>query len=159
MTGARRASALTGVAARLLGTRWLMRIPIVLYRARLGFLLGGRFLLLEHRGRVSGRRRRVVLEVIGRPFRGSYLVVSGFGTRAQWYRNIRATPAVRVTTGIRGPRPARASFLAGEEATAALRAYADAHPRAWASFGPILDTTLGAPALSVPVVRLDLESR
>jgi deazaflavin-dependent oxidoreductase (nitroreductase family) len=125
----------------------------------LGFLLGGRFLLLEHRGRVSGRPRRVVLEVIGRPAPDSYLVVSGFGTRAQWYRNVRATPRVGVTVGVHRPRPAQAHILDRDEAASALTAYAKAHPRAWASFGPILDTTLGAPAHTVPVVRFDLLPR
>jgi hypothetical protein len=34
-------------------------MPIWLYRARLGFLLGHRFVYVAHRGRVSGARREV----------------------------------------------------------------------------------------------------
>lgn len=41
-----------GTAARMLRSRRLMRAPIWLYRARLGGLLGGRLLMLEHIGRV-----------------------------------------------------------------------------------------------------------
>ena len=46
-----------------LRTRWLVRMPVWLYRARLGFLFGNRLLMVEHIGRKSGRRRYVVLEV------------------------------------------------------------------------------------------------
>ncbi len=39
-------------------------VPILLYRARLGWLLGHRFLLLTHRGWKTGKIRRTVLEVV-----------------------------------------------------------------------------------------------
>lgn len=51
--------------------RWFVRAPIWLFRARLGFLLGSRLLMLEHLGRKSGGRRHVVLEVVTRA-PGSY---------------------------------------------------------------------------------------
>jgi hypothetical protein len=63
----------------LLRTRWLVRAPVWLYRARLGILLGPRFVMLEHTGRKSGARRYVVLEVVQHRAAGSYVVVSGFG--------------------------------------------------------------------------------
>ena len=44
-------------------TRFLFRIPIHVYRLRLGRLVGSRLLLLNHIGRVSGKPRRTVLEV------------------------------------------------------------------------------------------------
>ena len=66
-------------AAGLLRVRWLARAPIGLYRARLGFLLGSRLLMLEHLGRKSGARRYVVLEVVARPRPGTYVVASAFG--------------------------------------------------------------------------------
>jgi hypothetical protein len=40
------------------------KLPIALYRARLGWLLGHRFLLLTHRGRKSGKIHQTVLEVV-----------------------------------------------------------------------------------------------
>jgi hypothetical protein len=46
--------ALASWAAGLLRTRWIVRAPVGLYRARLGFLLGPRMLMLEHTGRKSG---------------------------------------------------------------------------------------------------------
>ncbi len=71
------------LASKLLQIRWLVRAPIWLFRARLGFLAGSRLLLLEHVGRKSGARRYVILEVVDRPAPGKYTVASGFGERAQ----------------------------------------------------------------------------
>lgn len=135
---------LAGAAAGLLRVRWLVRAPIWLYRARLGAIFGGRLLMLEHRGRRSGARRHVVLEVIDNPEPGTYVVASGFGKSAQWYRNIEADPHVRVYLRSRRPRAAEAHPLDAGEAAAALRRYAGAHPRAWASLRPVLEQTLGA---------------
>jgi len=70
------------IGARGLTTRWLVRAPIGIYRAGLRFVFGSRLLMLEHRGRSSGRRRFVVLEVVDRPARDEYVIASGFGPRA-----------------------------------------------------------------------------
>src|SRR5579862_6380067 len=51
-------------AALLLRTRWIVRAPVWLYRARLGFVFGSRLLMLEHTGRKTGTRRYVVLEAV-----------------------------------------------------------------------------------------------
>lgn len=148
------------LAARLLRVRWVVRAPVALYRARLGFVLGSRLLMLEHAGRTSGARRHVVLEVVDRPRPGTYVVVSGFGERAQWLRNVRADPRVRVYAGSRRPAPATARQLSAEDAAAALAAYAARHPRAWARLKPVLESTLGArideTGTSLPVIALDL---
>jgi deazaflavin-dependent oxidoreductase (nitroreductase family) len=153
-------SRFTGAAARLLRARWLVRAPVWLYRARLGILLGPRFLMLEHTGRKSGARRYVVLEIAGHRPPGTYIVVSGFGDRAQWFRNIRANPRVRVSALSRRAAPATARILPQQEAAAALTAYSARHPRAWAAMKPVLQDTLGSPAADVesrlPVIALDL---
>ena len=133
----------TKAAAGLLRTRWLVRAPVWLCRARLGILLGPRFVMLEHTGRESGARRYVVLEVIQRREAGSYVVVSGFGDRAQWFRNIRAEPRVRVYALSRKPAAAIARVLPPVEAAAVLTDYAARHLRAWAAMEPVLRDTLG----------------
>lgn len=147
-------------SARLLGTRWLARAPVWLYRARLGFLFGSRLLMLEHTGRKTGVRRYVVLEVVARPRPGSYVIASGFGSRAQWFRNVRANPKVRVYIGARRPAPATARLLNSEETSAALTSYAASHPRTWATLKPVFEATLGAPigdeGTSLPLIALDL---
>jgi hypothetical protein len=65
-------------------SRLMVRAPVWLYRARLGGLLGHRFLLLTRSGRRTGRPRQTVLEVVRRdPSSGAWLVPSGFGARSQ----------------------------------------------------------------------------
>ncbi|MFI5615222.1 nitroreductase family deazaflavin-dependent oxidoreductase [Amycolatopsis sp. NPDC051903] len=156
------ASGMIGRAgARLLRDRRLMRAPIWLYRVRLGFLLGCRLLLLEHVGRKTGVRRAVVLEVVGHPAPDTYVVASGFGDRAQWYRNVVAQPRVRVASGARGLSPATARRLSPAEADAVLAVYMSKHRRAWRHFKTILEHTLGT-AISeqdteLPMVELRLD--
>ncbi|HET9117672.1 MAG TPA: nitroreductase family deazaflavin-dependent oxidoreductase, partial [Pseudonocardiaceae bacterium] len=112
-------AAIGEAGARLLRNRRLMRAPIWLYRARLGFLFGSRMLMLEHIGRRSGARRCVVLEVIDHPTPNTYVVASGFGTQSQWFRNVRANPHVRVCVAGRAPTPALARMLTRAETDAA----------------------------------------
>lgn len=60
----------------------------------------------------------------------------------------------------RRPVPALARPLTSEETTAALTAYARAHPLAWAALRPVFENTLGARidsnGTSLPVIALDL---
>lgn len=151
---------MTGLAAALIRTRWLARAPIWLYRARLGFLLGQRLLLLRHTGRASGRQRSVVLEVVDRPAPGTVLVASALGERAQWFRNVVATPQVMVQLGSRRPAPALARVLSRADAAAAIGRYASAHPRAWSRLRPVVEDLLERPVTpddpGFPVVALDL---
>ncbi|NIJ12473.1 deazaflavin-dependent oxidoreductase (nitroreductase family) [Saccharomonospora amisosensis] len=108
--------------------RWAFRFPIQLYRLRLGRLLGGRLLLLHHIGRVSGKPRRIVLEVVEHGGDGSYVVVSGFGPKADWYRNVLANPDVTVQVGGRTVA-ATARPVPKEEAAQIMVRYGSAHPR------------------------------
>ncbi|NMN99058.1 nitroreductase family deazaflavin-dependent oxidoreductase [Antrihabitans stalactiti] len=147
-------------ASALLRVRWVVRGPVWLYRARLGFLFGSRMLMLEHIGRSSGLRRHVVLEIVAHPATDIYVVASGFGAQAQWYRNIRANPQVRIYLGSRNPVAAVAHILTGEESAAALASYATAHPRAWRTLKPVFESTLGARigdrGTTLPLVGLQL---
>lgn len=160
-TGARKPGPVAGMAGRLLGLRPLVRAPIWLFRARMGWLVGPRFLLLEHRGRVSGLKRFVVLEVIGRTATGTYYVASGFGTHSQWYRNVMADNRVRVTVGLRGVRTARARRLSEAEAREVLSPYRSAHPRTWKTLLAVLESTLGEPVSDdgseLPLIALTVD--
>ena len=154
------ASSPAALAARLLRVRWIVRAPVWLYRARLGFVFGSRLLMLEHTGRKTGIRRYVILEAVDHPAPATYIVAAGFGDRAQWLRNVRATPRVRVYIRSRRPASAIARPLTSEETAAALTAYARAHPRAWAALRPVFENTLGARidsnGTSLPMIALDL---
>jgi deazaflavin-dependent oxidoreductase (nitroreductase family) len=66
-----------------------------------GWLLGRRFLLLEHRGRRSGNRYETVLEVVKWDHHGEVVVLSGGGRAADWYRNVTAGGDVRITVSNR----------------------------------------------------------
>jgi deazaflavin-dependent oxidoreductase (nitroreductase family) len=151
-----------GVAGSVGRSLWFcgMRTPIVLYRARLGFLFGQRMLMLEHIGRKTGARRYVVLEVIDRPAPDTYVVVSGFGTRAQWFRNIVADHDVGIWTGGRGPARATAEVLPADRAAASLDRYIRHHPTAWKTMKPALENTLGSPiddrGTTLPMVQFRL---
>lgn len=142
--------------------RFLLRLPIWLYRLRAGWLLGGRFLLLEHRGRRTGATHRTVLEVVDHdPASGGYVVAAGWGPQSDWYRNIQHTPAVKVWVG-RRRFAAVASILATAEAVTALRSYAGRHPRAFRQLVRVLvgwpvgepDAACQRMAQQVPLVRL-----
>lgn len=96
--------------------RWLLSLPDLLYRARLGRLLGHRFLRLTHRGRTSGQVRHVVLEVVRHDrSTGEVVAAAGWGERTQWLLNLRAGGAIRVETGSERYRPV-VRYLPPEEA-------------------------------------------
>jgi deazaflavin-dependent oxidoreductase (nitroreductase family) len=86
--------------------RALLGLPVHLYHARLGFLLGHRFLLLVHTGRKSGLHRETVLEVVRYdPATRESVVVAGWGRRAGWLHNVEAGLAHEVRTGRQGFAP------------------------------------------------------
>ena len=122
--------------------RWFLRAPIWLYRARLGALLGRRFLYLAHRGRTTGLRREVVLEVVGidKARREAY-VVAAWGRRSDWLRNIEAAPAIEVRLGRRSWSEPQHRLLDAAETAALLRDYGRRHPRAWRALAPRLGLT------------------
>jgi deazaflavin-dependent oxidoreductase (nitroreductase family) len=118
-----------------------LRLPAYLYRFRLGRMLGHRFLLLSHRGRKSGLIRRTPLEVLLYELHTrESVVLSAWGQKADWYRNIEASPPLEVETG--GERyPPALRFLAAEEAYAVITEYAIRHPLA----ARVLERVFGYP--------------
>lgn len=109
-------------------SRRLWRLPILLYRLGLGPLLGRRVMLLTHTGRVSGLRRQAVIEVVAHDGRG-YLAASGFGVKADWYRNVMAAPEVTVQVGGRVLQ-VTATPVPAEEGPDIMARYASRHPAA-----------------------------
>ena len=108
--------------------RLVLRCPILLYRVHLGWLLGHRFLLLTHIGRKSGITRNTVLEVVSYDSTNHRCIIaSGWGEKAQWFRNITANPDVELTLGVKIHR-ARARRMGKDEAERELRGYAHKHP-------------------------------
>ncbi|MGN5381164.1 nitroreductase family deazaflavin-dependent oxidoreductase [Streptomyces lasalocidi] len=109
--------------------RFAARLPILVFRARLGWIFGKRLLLLHHTGRVTGLDRLVVLEVVEcAPAGGSWTVASGFGPRAAWYRNLRARPKTVIQVG-NSRHTVTAHFLTPDAGADIMVRYARLHPR------------------------------
>jgi deazaflavin-dependent oxidoreductase (nitroreductase family) len=106
----------------------VLHAPVWLFRARLGFLFGKRIVMLEHRGRRSGKLRQTPLEVVLRDG-DAYILCSGTGPKADWYRNIRAKPATAVWVGSRR-YDVEQRFLGDSEAATTFAKYEQAHPKA-----------------------------
>ncbi|MCV7428318.1 nitroreductase family deazaflavin-dependent oxidoreductase [Mycobacterium montefiorense] len=161
MAQAHSRSLVARAAGRLLRTRPLVRAPIWIYRCRGGALFGSRILMLEHLGRKSGVRRYAVLEVVDHRGADVYIVASGFGRKAQWFRNIQASPRVRIYVGSRAPAPATARVLDQREADRTLADYRSRHRRTWEQFRPVLEETLGVAITDtdtpLPLVELRLD--
>jgi deazaflavin-dependent oxidoreductase (nitroreductase family) len=56
--------------------------------------VGGRILVITHTGRVSGLKRRTPLNYA--IVDGEVYITAGFGSRSDWYRNLKANPQVEV---------------------------------------------------------------
>lgn len=111
-------------------SKLVWRAPIWLYRLRLGRLLGNRFLLLHHTGRISGEPRTNVLEIVDRDVvRKIYYAASGFGMKSDWFKNISKQPEVAITVGSK-KIPVYARILSPEESGHAMVVYAQRHPKA-----------------------------
>ncbi len=107
--------------------RFLFRVPIYIYRVGLGWLFGNRLMLLNHIGRVSGKPRQTILEVVSHdPGDGSFVVASGWGPTAAWYRNVLHNPEVSIQVAAK-TIPVTAVALAEDEGAEIFAAYAVQH--------------------------------
>lgn len=105
----------------------IFKLPLILYRAGLGWLFGHRFMLLTHIGRRSGKVRRTVLAVLEfDPNTCEIKAISAWST-SDWYLNIQANPAVQVETGFTRYAPVQRT-LAPEEITTLFVNYRRNHP-------------------------------
>ena len=74
----------------------MFKWPVQLWRLGLGPLMGKLFVLITTTGRKSGLPRHTLTEV--HHMNGRKYAPSGFGRRAQWYKNIEADPHVTIQT-------------------------------------------------------------
>jgi deazaflavin-dependent oxidoreductase (nitroreductase family) len=116
-------------------------------------------LRLEHTGRTSGVRRRTVLEVVDM-IGDSPIVVSGWGNRSDWCRNIAADPHVRVIH-CRRRFDAIARRLDRSEALEVFESYRTRHPKAAAAIGRFIGVSwtddLNLAVDRLPAFRLERE--
>lgn len=77
---------------------WLLRLPLLFYRLGLGWLMNSsRIMVLTTRGRKSGLARHTAVEY--RCHGSKVFVISGWGTRPQWFKNLLADPHVTLQLG------------------------------------------------------------
>ena len=142
-------------------SRTMWRLPVWLYRARLGWLITSHFLLLEHVGRQSGKARQAVIEVVKRDKANDvYYVASGFGRASDWYQNLLKTPQGKIQSGFR-KADVIAEVLPMEEAGEIIMEYARRYPFAIRTLARIIgyevkkgETDYREFAKAVPIVAL-----
>jgi deazaflavin-dependent oxidoreductase (nitroreductase family) len=112
---------------RSMDIRYWAALPLLLYRLRLGWLLGTRFVQITHVGRRSGMVRRTVLAVLRfEPSTREIYAVSAW-KGSDWYANIQARPALGVETGFVRYVPSQRT-LSPEEISATFIEYRRRHP-------------------------------
>jgi deazaflavin-dependent oxidoreductase (nitroreductase family) len=114
------------------------RLPVWFYRLGLGLMMGKRFIYFEHIGRKSGLLRRTVVEIVRYdPIADIYFIVSGYGEKADWYKNIIKAPKVKAQVGGRRFN-AIAERLSQERALAEFQDYHRRNPNALKYLGSML---------------------
>ena len=108
----------------------MLRAPISLYRAKLGWVMGKRFLCLHHTGAKTGLPRHTALEVVKYdPENQTWTLAVGFGPKSHWYQNLRKTPEAEIEFGLRRVA-VRARFPDEDEGGEIMVDYAHRHPKA-----------------------------
>jgi len=74
----------------------MFKWPVQLWRLGLAPIIGHQLMLITHTGRKSGLSRLTMVEYY--KMDRKKFIVSGFGSRAQWYRNIDADPYITIQT-------------------------------------------------------------
>lgn len=111
----------------------MFRFPIVLYRLRLGRLLGRRFLVIVHRGRRTGKTHATAIEVARYdPTNEEAFVVSAWGERSDWYRNLSKHRACEVWIGGKRWISIQQRMLSADETFDLVQRYRSEHP--WAAW-------------------------
>ena len=106
----------------------VFRLPLPLYRAGWGRLLGHTFLVLTHVGRRTGAPHDTAAMVLAEDrTTGEAVICSVWGPNADWVRNLRANPAIRVRIGRASFTPQH-RFLTDEEAVAVVQHFRRHHP-------------------------------
>ncbi len=117
---------------------WIYNLPVILFRLGLGWLFRGTCLVVTHRGRRTGRVHRTPLAVV-RYDRDceEATVLSVWGERAHWYRNVLGAGALEIWFGPRRYAPEQ-RVLTSDEVQDVLLAYNQQWPVASRLFAWLL---------------------
>jgi deazaflavin-dependent oxidoreductase (nitroreductase family) len=106
----------------------LFRMPLRAYRHGQGCLLGHTFVLLTHSGRKTGKPHSTVAMVLRyEPGSQEVVICSAWGPDTDWFRNIKARPALRVDIGRESFTPEQ-RFLTEDESFAVVADCLRRHP-------------------------------
>jgi deazaflavin-dependent oxidoreductase (nitroreductase family) len=106
----------------------IFQMPLPLYRAGLGVLLGHVFLVVTHAGRKTGKPYATTAMVLAQDEGSGELVVcSVWGPDTDWVRNLRARSALEVRIG-RDSFVPRQRFLTTDESFAVAKDFRRRHP-------------------------------
>jgi deazaflavin-dependent oxidoreductase (nitroreductase family) len=105
----------------------LFKVPLFLYRLRLGWLFGKRFMLLTHVGRHSRKMRQTILAVLRFDEQTKEIYAVSAWKGSDWYYNIQAAPALQVETGFVRYMPVQRT-LSPEAITTTFIEYRKRHP-------------------------------
>jgi len=105
----------------------LFKLPVLLYRLNLGWLLGMRFMQLTHAGRRSGKVHRTILAVLRFYEESNEIYAVSAWKGSDWYYNIQVAPALQVESGYVRYVPQQRT-LSPEEITTAFLEYRKGHP-------------------------------
>jgi deazaflavin-dependent oxidoreductase (nitroreductase family) len=106
----------------------VFRLPLPLYQRGWGWILGRTFLMLVHTRRKTGKVHATVVMVLRyEPETHEAVICSAWGTDADWIRNIRVRPALRVQIGHESFTPEQ-RFLSEDEGVAVVTEFRSRHP-------------------------------
>lgn len=106
----------------------VFRVPLPLYRAGWGWLLGRTFLLLVHIGRKTGQPHAMTAMVLRYdPVTHEAVICSGWGATTDWVRNIQVRPALEVRIGRESFTPQQ-RFLSEDESFDVCLEFCLRHP-------------------------------
>jgi len=106
----------------------VFRVPLPLYRAGWGWLLGRTFLMLVHAGRKTGEPHAMTAMVLHYDaVTHEAVICSAWGATTDWIRNIRTRPALKVQLGRESFTP-RQRFLSEDESFAVTVEFCLRHP-------------------------------
>jgi deazaflavin-dependent oxidoreductase (nitroreductase family) len=105
----------------------IFKLPILLYRLNLGWVLGRRFMQLTHVGHRTGKVRRTILAVLKFDEKTREIFAVSAWKGSDWYYNIQASPALQVESGLDRFVPEQRT-LSAEEITTAFIEYRKQHP-------------------------------
>lgn len=137
----------------------LFKVPRVVYELDGDRLFGHRFCLLTHRGRKTGLVRRTCIEVLRWDAANrSAVVLSGFGWRSDWLRNLESGGALELRCGGDRYVPDH-RILPADEAIAVLADYERHNRLAWPIVRKVLTRLSGEAYDGTPAARARLAAK